>query len=348
MRKSYIIFGLTQALILGSLCYTVRWLFVLLLDSGASDAIHSIEIPGVNSPLIDQRPQLVPKIIHQTWKNTTIPEKWIEPQKTCKELHPDYQYILWTDASSRKFIESEYPWFLDQFDSYAYNIERADAIRYFVLSHYGGVYIDLDDGCNRKLDPLLSYGAFVRKTKPTGISNDIMGSIPQHPFFKEVILNLKPMARNWHMPYLTVMASTGPLFLSLVWLSYKRTVTLDHDRVRILMADEYMYKPWSFFLHYQGSSWHDGDSGLFFWMKSHWLLIFVLGWIIGLSVIAIMFYSMQKFRSRKIYTGPKLGAKDPYMQLKQIEEGEISRRNSPSLSRTNSLSDISQCSHSGN
>ena len=47
--------------------------------------------------------------------------------------------MLWTDASSREFIANEYPWFLDTFDGYTYPIQRADAIRYFVLHHYGGV-----------------------------------------------------------------------------------------------------------------------------------------------------------------------------------------------------------------
>ena len=52
---------------------------------------------------------------------------------------------LWTDAKSREFVAAEYPWFLDTFDGYSFPIQRADAIRYFVLAHYGGVYIDLDD-----------------------------------------------------------------------------------------------------------------------------------------------------------------------------------------------------------
>ena len=38
-----------------------------------------------------------------------------------------------------------YPWFLETFDNYQFPIQRADAIRYFVLAHYGGIYIDLDD-----------------------------------------------------------------------------------------------------------------------------------------------------------------------------------------------------------
>ena len=52
---------------------------------------------------------------------------------------------LWTDKKAREFIAAEYPWFLETFDGYTYPIQRADAIRYFVLHHFGGIYIDLDD-----------------------------------------------------------------------------------------------------------------------------------------------------------------------------------------------------------
>jgi len=40
---------------------------------------------------------------------------------------------------------ARYPWFLETFDGYVYPIQRADAIRYFVLYYFGGIYIDLDD-----------------------------------------------------------------------------------------------------------------------------------------------------------------------------------------------------------
>lgn len=51
---------------------------------------------------------------------------------------------LWTDATARHFIQTHYPSFLATYDSYEYNIQRADAIRYFVLHRYGGIYMDLD------------------------------------------------------------------------------------------------------------------------------------------------------------------------------------------------------------
>lgn len=54
---------------------------------------------------------------------------------------------LWTNEKARNFIAKEYDWFLETYDNYPYPIMRADAIRYFILNHYGGIYIDLDDVC---------------------------------------------------------------------------------------------------------------------------------------------------------------------------------------------------------
>ena len=52
---------------------------------------------------------------------------------------------MWTNEKARDFMVAEYPWFLETYDNYPQPIQRADAIRYFVLAHYGGIYIDLDD-----------------------------------------------------------------------------------------------------------------------------------------------------------------------------------------------------------
>ncbi|CAF9915541.1 MAG: hypothetical protein ALECFALPRED_010240 [Alectoria fallacina] len=301
MRRGLAIFLIINALIILFLVRSVFTLLTLLVEDGSADAIHSAEIPPPNSPRIDDRPQLIPKIIHQTYVNDTVPERWREAQKSCVDLHEEYEYKLWTDAKSRELIATEYPWFLSTFDNYSQPIQRADAIRYFVLSHYGGIYIDLDDGCNRRLDPLLSYPAWVRRTDPTGISNDAMGSVPHHPFFTLVIESLIPYDRNWKLPYITVMYSTGPLFLSVVWQEYKRgraSSTIagssvlgggsaggwdgsEAGRVRVLMGDEYNKQPWAFFRWHGGSSWHGKDARLIFWMGKHWMLLTACGFLIA-------------------------------------------------------------------
>lgn len=262
------------------LFYLTFDLITLLNDDSAQDAISPSELvlPG---------PAQIPKIIHQTYKTSAIPEVWKEGQQACVDLHPDYQYILWTDKSSREFIAEHFSWFLETWDKYPYPIERADAIRYFVLSHYGGIYIDLDDGCHRKLDPLLSHRAFLRKTNPTGISNDVMGLVPQHPFFLRTIQKLKSYQRNWLVPYITIMISTGPLFLSVMWRQYKRWGLPDGDRIKILMPENYKGFSDSFFKIAQGSSWHQEDAHFIKGMGRHLVWAVIGGFAVAFLIFGI-------------------------------------------------------------
>lgn len=301
MRRSVLVFLLITVVILTFLLHEVSTLIALLLEDASADAIQKSELPAPNSTLLTTRPQLIPKIIHQTYINETIPARWLPAQQACLDLHQDYEYILWTDAKSLEFIEKEYPWFATTFRNYQHPIQRADSIRYFVLAHYGGVYIDLDDGCKRRLDPLLSYNAFLRRTVPTGISNDLMGSIPQHPFFLRVIESLQGANRKWVLPYITIMASTGPLFLSVIWKKWMgehadletqsqnlhdsaSTVAEWKGRVRVLMPDEYSGHTWSFIEEFKGDSWHGKDAKLIFWMGKNWMLLTAAGTVIVLSI----------------------------------------------------------------
>lgn len=302
MRRSVLVFILITVLLLTFLLHQVSTLLALLLEDASADAIQKSELPAPNSTLLEGRPQLIPKIIHQTYVNESIPTRWLAAQQSCLDLHQDYEYMLWTDDKSLDFIEKEYPWFAPTFKSYAHGIQRADSIRYFVLAHYGGVYIDLDDGCKRRLDPLLSYHAFLRRTVPTGISNDVMGAIPQHPFFLRVIESLQGADRKWVLPYITIMASTGPLFLSVVWKKWmgehadlqaqsqnlqdsaSTTLTEWKGRVRVLMPDEYKGHTWSFFEIYKGDSWHGKDAQFIFWMGKNWMLLTAAGTVIVLSI----------------------------------------------------------------
>lgn len=255
-------------------------LITLLNDDSARDLLSPLDLLPTNASLI-------PKIIHQTYKTNAIPAKWQRGQQACVDLHPDYQYILWTDHSARQFIQSHYSWFLPVWDRYPYPIERADAIRYFVLDHYGGIYIDLDDGCNRKLDPLLALRAFVRKTSPTGISNDVLGAVPGHPFFKMAIANLAAYQRNWLVPYITIMISTGPLFLSVMWRRYKRWGVPLADRLRILLLDDYKGHADSFFSIAEGNSWHRQDANFIKGLGAHLPLAVLGGFFIGFSVLGL-------------------------------------------------------------
>lgn len=180
MRRGVLIFLISTIVVLGFAVHHVWTLLELLVVDGREDAILRAELPAPNSGAISERPQLIPKIIHQTYINDSIPEHWKGPQQSCIDMHPDYEYKVHNvavrgreqHANSVPALDRQkvtrvyccrvrlirlkfrmcasadlrrYPWFLETFDGYPYPIQRADAIRYFVLHHFGGIYIDLDD-----------------------------------------------------------------------------------------------------------------------------------------------------------------------------------------------------------
>lgn len=242
----------------------------------------------------DSPPEKVPRIIHQTWKDDVLPPKWQAVRQECAEMHPDYEYMLWTDASSRAFIAEHYPWFLSAFDSYPYNIQRADAIRYFVLHHYGGVYMDLDIGCTRRLDPLLRFEIILPVTRPVGVSNDLMFAAKGHPFMDQLIHNLITFNHVYLSHYPTVMFSTGPMFVSASYGLYVDThgpaspstpsqPDSGFKGVRVLPKSLYGKNakpaevPDAFFKHFYGSSWHAGDADFLIFLRDHGRLLMFLG-----------------------------------------------------------------------
>ena len=94
MRRGLAIFITINCLIIIFLIRSVFTLLTLLVEDGSADAIHSADIPPPDSPRINDRPQLIPKIIHQTYIDENVPERWREAQKSCVDLHEDYEYYV--------------------------------------------------------------------------------------------------------------------------------------------------------------------------------------------------------------------------------------------------------------
>jgi mannosyltransferase OCH1-like enzyme len=71
--------------------YRSRFLFGLLIESGVRYAIPDVDFADHANTTT---PQLIPKIIHQTYKTDAIPEHWQASQQAVKDLHPDYEYMV--------------------------------------------------------------------------------------------------------------------------------------------------------------------------------------------------------------------------------------------------------------
>ncbi|KAG6821615.1 hypothetical protein H0H93_000124 [Arthromyces matolae] len=289
-RLFYIFLSILALFLVGTVVVLSSITYYLAIDPNAY--LTELEVPFLGNDTRwnateHNQVELVPRILHQTWKTDVLPPRWQGISDACRKMHPDYEYILWTDASSREFIARYYPWFLETFDGYTYPIQRADAIRYFVLHHYGGVYLDLDIGCLRPVDPLLVYPVILPKTIPVGVSNDLMFAQKGHPFLEQTIHNLVTFDHSWILNYPTVMFSTGPMFLSaqygLYTSSHPTTAVQD---LRILPKSLYGKNakegeaPHSFFSHFYGSSWHADDAAFIGFLGTWGKALMVIGLII--------------------------------------------------------------------
>ncbi len=174
---------------------------------------------------------MIPKILHQTWKNSELPDELQTWQSTWRDLHPDWQYRLWTDEENRQFVADEYAEFLPRYDEYPAAIQRVDAVRYLQLFTYGGVYIDLDTWCRRTIDPLLAGCQSLFAQEPLRnceihhqeliVSNAFMACVPGDPFLARVIERLKTQA--WSN---NILHSTGPFMLTEEYLTTNTDVKL--------------------------------------------------------------------------------------------------------------------------
>lgn len=165
----------------------------------------------------------IPRTIHYIWfknlyeshaETTEIPSIGSKSPEICQNHNPQYEIQVWNATTAREFLTKEYKWFLPTFDGYRYPIQRVDALKYFVLWHYGGIYMDLDIACRRPLDPLLAFPAWFPEASPLGVNNDLMASAPRHPMFRRMTEGL--VTHNWNLlfPYLTIFWTTGPQFTS--------------------------------------------------------------------------------------------------------------------------------------
>ncbi|KAL2670710.1 hypothetical protein Neosp_014509 [[Neocosmospora] mangrovei] len=221
----------------------------------------------------------IPRILHQTCKNETIPEMWAESQKSCLKAYSDFEYMLWTDERAREFLSAEYPWFVETWDTYPFPIQRADAIRYFVLHHYGGIYLDMDTVCHQpfpldQIETEVKHNSLFQATLPTGITNDIMISSARHPAFASAITRLSFHHRitrfwAWLLPYAAIMFSTGPLFISLATAAYLyKEPSLPSPTVQIISSTN--LKP--YITDLQTATWYRTDARVLKWLANKPLL----------------------------------------------------------------------------
>lgn len=166
---------------------------------------------------------MIPPILHQTWKNDVVPARFQGYVESWKRHNPDWTCMFWNDRMLLEFVADHYPDFLPTFCGYSNGVRRADAARYLLLYHFGGVYADIDCECVAPFDRIMGEDRIVLCTEPashTGVQaefrglsylifNGTMASPPRHPFWLHVLSLLPGLAHAKD-----VLDSTGPCLLT--------------------------------------------------------------------------------------------------------------------------------------
>jgi len=95
----------------------------------------------------------IPKIIHQIWIGPKkFPIKYKKWRNSWQMLNPDWEYIFW-DNNRIKELEITDMRAFKKSNNYGF---KSDLLRYAILKKYGGLYVDTDFECLRKLPEFLS------------------------------------------------------------------------------------------------------------------------------------------------------------------------------------------------
>lgn len=189
--------------------------------------------------------EIIPKIIHQTWKTQdSIPQQVRPYVDSVKRFHPspDFQYMFYSDKEVDSFVktfapEGHYRIWKQEFLE---NIERFDYFRYLVLYILGGIYLDLDVECLRSLAPLIESEAYKhhiilgyecpehnfqhgRRKTELFLGNAVLISPPNQPFWKDllnfIINRYHDQGSRFKLLQSGPVNRTGPMALTRFWES---------------------------------------------------------------------------------------------------------------------------------
>ena len=236
-------------------------------------------------------PQCPPRYVHQIFglkgDDEEVPTAWRRAQKTWMNRHravevedpvvlapgaiaEEWKYVLWSKDAVDALIRTDYPHLWATYRSYPRWVQRADMARYAILHKYGGLYADLDVMARRSWEPIraLCPELVVARADQFGpfLSPDTMLARAGSPFLKHVLETMPAKAtslpRRLLGPFLSVLATTGPVHLTESFLEYRSAHDVAAGNI-IIIGDGYYtgrVTPRKLVGHLRGRSWHERDA----------------------------------------------------------------------------------------
>lgn len=172
----------------------------------------------ITSPLIFKPGNYVriPKKLHFIWLGRPLPEEYKKYIYSWQEFHPDWEFKLWTEADlpTFNFINRD---IFDEANNYS---RKADIWCLEILEQFGGLYLNIDFQCLKRMDTLhYTYDFYIAMqpldTNIVQIGTGLIAAIPNHPiirFMREQIRETRHIKQ--------IIVATGPVFFTRKYVEY--------------------------------------------------------------------------------------------------------------------------------
>ena len=158
---------------------------------------------------------MIPKIFHHVWIGPKpMPKEEIEFRESFRKIHPDWKFMLWDNDSLPELDMPENC--LEAFnesngknqptDPPCYACQ-ADVVRAVAVLKYGGIYVDTDIECYKRIDDLLTEETKfigIQPHKGNWITNAFFGASKGFELMKNLVEDIRPKPP----------AHLGPMFLT--------------------------------------------------------------------------------------------------------------------------------------
>ena len=150
---------------------------------------------------------MIPNNIHLIFlrEDEPFPELFSMCLRRIKNMHSSWNVQLYNERNAQEILKQHLPQYVEAYNSFQHNVQKADFLRVALVFIYGGFYMDLDMQTLKSLDDLRSHQLVLGEEKTVGeaeqralnlknrlrIANYMFGGIAGHPFW---ILLMERMA----------------------------------------------------------------------------------------------------------------------------------------------------------
>ena len=180
----------------------------------------------------------IPKIIHHIWLGSPLPKKYLEFINTWKTKNPEWEFILWDEKKLEDLDMINKNLYL-KLKNYG---AKSDVARLEILYKMGGIYLDTDFECFKKIDEDLLINDFIAGTVFNSFPELANGFLAAKPFSKIIykcLEDLKKIKKNNLISH-EIIEETGPFFLTRTFFNYCEEKNIYNEKILILPTN-YFY-----------------------------------------------------------------------------------------------------------